>query len=544
MSRYALGLDFGTGSVRALVVDCETGNEMAEAVCSYAHGVITETLPGSNKPLPPEFALQCPADYFNGTLTVIRKVLETVKADDIVGIGIDFTACTVLPIKKDGKPLCELDEFKGNPQAWVKLWKHHAAQPQADRVNAIAHKRGEKFLEYYSGIISSEWLIPKCWETLEKAPEVYAAADLFIEAGDWIVQQMTGSFSRNACAAGYKGLWSEELGNPSEDFLKALDPGLAGLNRKLIDRIVAAGEEAGTVSEAFAAQSGLKAGTPVSGAIIDAHSGVPGMGVSEAGPLCMIMGTSGCHMLPADHLRLFNGYAGVVKDGILPGFYGYESGQAAVGDIYGWFSKQFTSISIDEIEEQAGKLVPGESGLVALDWMNGNRSVLMNAHLSGTILGLTLTSKPAEVQRALIEATAFGTKIIVDSYLDNKVPVSELVVCGGLSQLEPVMQIFADVLELPLKTAASGQAVALGSAIFGAVAARSNRGGFDTVSEAVKKMTKPSARIFTPDPAASKVYRELFAIYKRCHDFFGKEEPQLMKNLKQIKIRTKGETHE
>jgi L-ribulokinase len=471
-------------------------------------------------------------------------VLKKVNGADIVGIGIDFTACTVLPIKKDGTPLCELAEFKANPQAWVKLWKHHAAQPQADRVNAVARERGEKFLEYYSGIISSEWLIPKCWETLEKAPEVYEAADLFIEAGDWVVHQMTGSFSRNACAAGYKGLWSEELGNPSKEFLAALAPNLAGLNDKIIERIVAAGEEAGTVSEAFAAQSGLKAGTPVSGAIIDAHSGVPGMGVSTAGPLCMIMGTSGCHMLPAEDLHLFNGYAGVVKDGILPGLYGYESGQAAMGDVYGWFAKYFMGLPISELEGKAKRLVPGESGLVALDWMNGNRSVLMNTNLSGTILGLTLGSKPEEVYRALVEATAFGTKIIVDSYLNNGVPVTELVACGGLIRFDFVMQVFADVLELPVKTAASGQAVALGSAIFGAVAAGGARGGFDTATEAVEKMTQPFARTFTPNPAASKVYRELFAIYKRCHDFFGQEEPELMKQLKQIRSQGKGATHE
>jgi L-ribulokinase len=544
MTRYALGLDYGTLSVRALIVDCKTGEEVAEATYAYPHKVITETLPGGNRKLPPEFALQCPADYTNGTLTVIREVLKTVRGDDIAGIGIDFTACTVLPIKQDGTPLCELAEFENNPHAWVKLWKHHAAQPQADRINEIAHKRGEKFLAYYSGIISSEWMLPKCWETLEKAPEVYESADLFIEAGDWIVQQMTGSFSRNACAAGYKGLWSEELGNPSEDFLAALAPKLAGLNSKIIDRIVAAGEEAGTISPAFAELSGLKVGTPVSGAIIDAHSGVPGMGVSTAGPLCMIMGTSGCHMLPSENLHLFKGYAGVVKDGILPGMYGYESGQAAVGDIFGWFAKNFTTVSIDEIEELAGRLAPGESGLVALDWMNGNRSVLMNTNLSGTILGLTLSSTPAEIQRALIEATAFGTKIIVDSYIDNKVPVTELVACGGLSQVDVIMQIFADILELPLKAASSGQAVALGSAIFGAVAAGRAHGGFDTVSEAVKKMTKPSARTFTPNPEASKVYRELFSIYKRCHDIFGKEEPQLMKNLKQIKSCAKGASHE
>ncbi len=539
MKRTALGLDYGTASVRALVVDCETGREVAEAVYKYPHKTITDALPGSDQKLQPEFALQCPADYTEGALSVIREVLQKVDGEEIVGIGIDFTACTVLPIQKDGTPLYDLDAFKNNPYAWVKLWKHHAAQPQADRINALAHERGEKFLEYYSGIVSSEWMLPKCWETLEKAPEVYEAADLFIEAGDWIVQQMTGSFSRNACAAGYKGLWSEELGNPSEDFLTALDPALSGFNNKLVDRIVGAGVEAGTISEAYAAQSGLKAGTPVSAAIIDAHSGVPGMGVAEAGPLCMIMGTSGCHMLPATDLHLFNGYAGVVKDGILPGLYGYESGQSAVGDIFGWFADHFSDLSIEALEEQAAELAPGETGLVALDWMNGNRSVLMNTHLSGTILGLTLSSTPAEVQRALIEGTAFGTKIIVDSYVDNGVPISELVACGGLSQIDIVMQIFADILELPLKTAVSGQAVALGSAIFGAVAAGSDRGGFDSVSEAVEKMTTPSTQIFLPNPDASKVYRELFAIYKRCHDFFGQEEPNLMKDLKRIKAREK-----
>jgi len=537
MNRYALGLDYGTASVRALVVDCATGKEIAEATFDYPHGTLSETLPGSDRKLPPEFALQYPADYTDGALEVIREVLQTVGGSEIVGIGIDFTACTVLPIKTDGTPLCELGEFKDNPQAWVKLWKHHAAQPQADRVNAVARERGEKFLEYYSGIISSEWMIPKCWETLEQAPDVYAAADLFIEAGDWIIQQMTGAFSRNACAAGYKGLWSEELGNPSEEFLTALDPALAGLNGKLVERIVAAGEEAGTVSESFAALSGLKAGTPVSGAIIDAHSGVPGMGVSGAGPLCMIMGTSGCHMLPAEELHLFNGYAGVVKDGILPGLYGYESGQAAVGDIYGWFAKDFMGIPFPEISAKAEHLAPGESGLVALDWMNGNRSILMDANLSGAILGLTLASKPEEVYRALVEATAFGTKIIVDSYLDNHVPVTELVACGGLIRFELVMQIFADVLELPVKTAASGQAVALGSAIFGAVAAGSARGGFDTMDEAIASMTQPCTRTFVPNAEASAVYRELFAVYKRCHDFFGQEEPDLMKNLKKIKHR-------
>lgn len=543
MSRYALGLDYGTESVRALAVDCENGTEAAEAVFVYPHGVMTQTLPDGCGSLPPDFALQHPADYLQGTLAVIRSILQAVPAEEIIGIGVDFTACTVLPVRKDGTPLCTLPEFRDNRHAWVKLWKHHAAQPQADRTNAVAHERNEKFLHYCSGAVSSEWLVPKCLETLEEAPEVYHAADLFMEAGDWIVQQMTGTFTRNACAAGYKGLWSEELGNPSGKFLAALNPEFDGLNQKLIPNILPAGVCAGTVSKHFASISGLRETTPVSAAIIDAHSGVPGMGVSGPGPLCMIMGTSACHMLPASELHLFSGYAGVVKDGIFPGFYGYESGQSAVGDLFAWFSKTFSGIPFQELEQKARQLKAGESGLIALDWMNGNRSILMNAGLSGMLLGLTLASKPAEVYRALIEGSAFGTKIIIDSYRNNGIPVKELIACGGLTGSDFIMQIFCDVLDMPVKIAASGQAVALGSAIFGAVAAGTTQGGFKTVEEAVEKMTRPCTKTFHPDPQAAAVYRDLFAIYRQCHAFFGEENPQLMKQLKQIrKHRSTGET--
>jgi len=259
------------------------------------------------------------------------------------------------------------------------------------------------------------------------------------------------------------------------------------------------------------------------------------MGVAEPGPLCMIMGTSSCHMLPADDLHLFNGYAGVVKDGILPGFYGYESGQAAVGDLFGWFAKEFMGLPFDEITAKAKALKPGASGVLALDWMNGNRSILMDAGLSGLIVGLTLTTKPEEVYRALVEATAFGTKIIIDSYRDNGVPITEIVACGGLIESELIMQIYADVTGLPIKAAASGQAVALGSAIFGAVASGAAHGGFDSMTEAIPKMTQPFTHTFEPNAEAAATYSELFSLYKRCHDFFGKEEPQLMKDLKRIK---------
>ncbi|HYF51113.1 MAG TPA: ribulokinase [Planctomycetota bacterium] len=556
MQRYALGLDYGTESVRAIVVDCANGNEAAVAVSKYEHGVISHSLPGSSQSLPHDFALQHAQDYLDSGIGVIREVLKEVSAEQIVGIGVDFTACTILPIKGDGTPLMFLPEFKNNPHAWVKLWKHHAAQAQADRINEVARARGEQFLKYYGGMISSEWMLPKCWEILEHAPEVYAAADIIIDAGDWIVQQLTGQFTRNACAAGYKGFWNAELGFPSREFLGALDPKLADIGTKWLQNIVAPGRKAGEVSYEFAKKSGLKAGTPVSAATIDAHSGVPGMGVGDEGAASIIMGTSSCHMILSRELKFFEGYAGVTKDGIVPGFYGYESGQSAVGDIFGWFAKAFlpsplrgegrrersergvrgsaldTEDNFAVLSKRASALRAGQSGLLALDWMNGNRSVLMNANLSGMIAGLTLHSKPEEVYRALIEASAFGTRIILEAYTTAGIPIREVAVCGGLTRDPLLMQIYADVLNLPVKVAASDQAVALGSAILGALAA----GLFDNMNAAIGKMTRPPARTYQPNAAERRAYDRLFGLYQRCHDIFGREQQQIMVELKQLRM--------
>jgi len=543
MGHYALGLDFGTESVRALAVDCETGNEAVEAVSPYAHGVITKYLPGSNIPLPPDFALQNPQDYIESSIAVISEVLKHISPEDIIGIGIDFTACTILPIKSDGTPLMKINQFKDSPHAWVKLWKHHAAQSEADKVNDVAHERNEPFLKYYSGLISSEWMLPKCWEIANKAPEVYQESDIIIDAGDWIVYQITGKYCRNTCAAGYKGLWSAELGFPSKEFLSVLASKLRDLDDKWLKNIAYPGQCIGGVSKSFAAQSGLKARTPVSAATIDAHSGVPGMGVCREGPISIIMGTSSCHMVLSKKLRFFKGYAGVVKDGIIPGFYGYESGQSAVGDIFAWFARDFLDRKnnpFKEISIKAALLKPGESGLIALDWMNGNRSILMNSHLTGIILGLTLDSRPEEVYRALIEATAFGTRIILDSHTNAGIPVEELVVCGGLAQDPLILQIYADVTGLPFKVAASNQAVALGAAIFGSVAAGHEKGGFASFEEAIASMTKPPVKTYFPDKNARIVYDQLFKIYKHCHDHFGRENADIMKRLKQIKNQIRG----
>lgn len=537
-SRFALGLDFGTESVRALAVDCDVGEEAAQAVVPYADGVIT-------RDLPPDFALQNPENYVDSSLKAIRAILKDVPAERITGIGVDFTACTILPILRDGTPLMRLERFRSDPHAWVKLWKHHAAQPEADLINEVARRRGEPFMKYYSGLISSEWMLPKCWEVARHAPTVYAATDIFIDAGDWIVHQITGRFTRNSCAAGYKGLWNSDLGFPSKDFLGALDPAIRDLDEKWLKNIVSPGQRAGQVSEAFADRSGLIETTPVSAAIIDAHSGVAGMGVCREGPVSLIMGTSTCHMVLSRKLRLFEGYAGVVKDGIIPGFYGYESGQSAVGDIFGWFAKDFLNTEFDEISAKAAALKPGESGLVALDWLNGNRSVLMNSDLTGMVLGLTLDSRPEEVYRTWIEGTAFGTRQIIETHESAGIPVTELVACGGLVKDPMIMQVYSDVTGLPVKVAASSQAVALGAAILGALAssdagtepqaAPSAVDRSSMTEEVIARMTQPPAEVYHPDPTAKSVYDRLYAVYLHAHDHFGRENPEIMKRLKEIK---------
>jgi L-ribulokinase len=410
--KYSLGLDYGTQSGRAVLVEVETGIEVAEAVLPYKHGVIDEYLPGTNIKLPQDFALQNPDDYIEVLTTTVPKVMSDtgIYPEDIIGVGIDFTSCTILPVTKEGGALCKLPEYRQNPHSWVKLWKHHAAQPEANEINRIAGERNESFLSRYGGKISSEWLVPKVWQILKEAPEIYSAADSFMEAGDWVTMQLTGVDVRNSCAAGYKALWSKSEGYPNNDFFKALDPRLENLvEEKLNSQILPIGSKAGELCKEMAEKMGLKAGTAVSVANVDAHVAAPAVKVVEPGKMLMIMGTSTCHMLLAEENKLVKGVGGVVEDGIIPGFYGYEAGQAAVGDIFEWFvdnqvPESYRKEAKDRgvnihtlLEEKASKLKPGESGLIALDWWNGNRSTLVDADLTGMILGATLLTKPEEI---------------------------------------------------------------------------------------------------------------------------------------------------
>ena len=557
MAKYALGIDFGTESGRAALVDVADGREVATSVYSYLHGVIDEKLPISDKEvhLEPDWALQDPEDYLRTFQVAIPAVMKEsgIDAADVIGLGIDFTACTMLPVKADGTPLCFLPEFHDRPHAWVKLWKHHAAQPEADKINETARRMGLKWLDRYGGKISSEWFFSKVLQILDEAPEVYAAADRMIEAADWVIWQLTGVESRNSCTAGYKAIWSKREGFPDQSYFKTLDPRLEDVVDEKMSRIIQPmGDRAGGLTEQAAKWTGLVPGTAVAIANVDAHVAVPAATVTEPGRMVMIMGTSICHMVLGTEEQIVPGMCGYVEDGIIPGYFGYEAGQSCVGDHFAWFVENCTpasyvqeadhlSIDIHQLlEEKAARLKPGESGLLALDWWNGNRSVLVDVDLTGLLLGATLATKPEEIYRALIEATAYGTRVIVDTFQDNGVPIWELVACGGLPEKNKLlMQIYADVTGREIKVSASTQTPALGSAMFGAVAAGKASGGYDTIYEAATTMAHLKGETFKPIPENQGVYERLYTEYLRLHDYFGRGGNDVMKTLKKIKAEVK-----
>lgn len=545
MSKYVIGVDFGTLSGRTVVVEVATGRQVAESVSQYRHGVMDRQLP-SGKELPPDWALQDPQDYLIVLEETIPQALREagIMAEDVIGIGTDFTSCTVLATDKDGVPLCFYPEWRDNPHSWVKLWKHHAAQPEADKITSIAKERGESFLNSYGGKISSEWFWPKVWQVLNEAPEIFEKAEKFIEAADWIVWQLTGSEIRSAAVAGYKALKQQRF--PSQDFFCALDPRLQKVSEEIEKlKFLPPGAKAGGLSPLWAEKLGLKPGIAVAVGNIDAHAGVPGTGVASPGKLVMIMGTSTCHLLIAQEKVEVPGICGVVEDGIIPGFWGYEAGQAAVGDIFAWFvdnclpeayaqEAQACCLSPHELlTEKAQHLAPGKGGLLALDWWNGNRSVLVDADLSGCIFGLTLSTKPEEIYRALIEATAFGSKRIIETFEQYGCQIHEIYACGGLPVKNPfLMQIYADVLGISIKVASFAQTSALGAAMCGAVAAGAAQGGYDDIVAATKAMVPEPEIVYNPGQA-NKTYTKLYELYQQVHDYLGMGN--ILRTLKALK---------
>ncbi|MEU5566524.1 ribulokinase [Micromonospora musae] len=533
--RFVIGVDFGTLSGRALVVRVRDGAELGTAVHTYRSGVMDSALAADGQPLPADWALQDPDDYREVLRQAVPAALAAsgVDAEQVVGIGIDFTACTVLPTRADGTPLCELPGLRTRPHAYVKLWKHHAAQQQADRINALAHERGEPWIGRYGGKISAEWQYAKALQLLEEDPEIYARAERWIEAADWIVWQLCGAETRNVCTAGYKGI-RQDGQYPSRDYLAALNPDFAGFVEKINGPLVALGERAGGLTAEAAAWTGLSAGIAVAVGNVDAHVTAAAAQAIEPGRLVAIMGTSTCHVVNGTELAEVAGMCGVVDGGISAGHWGYEAGQSGVGDIFGWYVEHAAPdgyASHETLTEQAAEQPVGAHGLVALDWWNGNRSLLVNHDLSGVIVGLTLATRPPDIYRALLESTAYGTRMIMEAFADAGVPVDELVVAGGLTGNRLLMQIYADVTNRPLSIIGSAQGPALGSAIHAAVAA----GVHADVPTAAAVMGRVTRDAYLPDPERVRAYDALYAEYRRLHDHFGRGGDDVLLRLRFIR---------
>ncbi|WUH89556.1 ribulokinase [Streptomyces sp. NBC_00433] len=539
-----VGVDFGTLSGRALVVAVEDGAELGSAVHEYTHGVVEGVLPGGGGVLPPDWALQVPQDWRDVLRFAVPRALAAagVRAEQVVGIATDFTACTVLPVLADGTPLSEVAEFAGRAHAFAKLWRHHAAQPEADDIVAAAVGSGQGWLARYGGKISSEWQFAKALQVLREDPGVYAAAERWIEAADWIVWELTGAENRNLCTAGYKGIHQDGV-YPDAEFLASLHPDFADFTKKLDFPLSQLGSPAGVLSARAAALTGLREGTVVAVGNVDAHVTSAAARALEPGHMLAIMGTSTCHIMNSDVLAEVPGMCGVVRDGVVPGLWGYEAGQSGVGDILAWAVRTAAphgyvaearreGVSVHELLTRRAASQPvGGHGLVALDWHSGNRSVLVDHHLSGLIVGLTLDTRPEDIYRALVEATAFGTRTIIEAFEGSGVAVGEFTAAGGLLKNTFLMQTYSDVLNRPVNVLASEQGPALGAAIHAAVAA----GVYPDIRTASAAMGRIERAVYVPDPERAAAYDGLYAEYRTLHDYFGRGGNDVMHRLRALR---------
>lgn len=553
--KYTIGLDYGTNSVRALIVNVATGAEVASAVWVYAHGTQGVILARD-----PNLARQHPADYVRGAEITIKQALATAKKnvrgfspDQVVGIGVDTTGSTPLPVDKEGQPLAFQKKFANNPAAMAWLWKDHTGVNEAAEITALAKKMRPQYLAKCGGTYSSEWFWSKVLHCLRTAPEVFNAAYSWVELADYVPAALTGTespdlFIAGVCAAGHKAMYNARWGGyPDKAFLSKFHPKLGALRDRLTPRVTTVDKSVGGLTPAWAKRTGLSTGTPVAVGAFDAHLGAVGSGVA-AGTLVKIIGTSTCDISVASNktkLADVPGLCGIVDGSVLPGYFGLEAGQSAVGDIFNWFVNYIKPLgkagTHEALTAGAVQLKPGESGLLALDWNNGNRTILVDQRLTGMLIGQTLYTTPAEIYRALIEATAFGALTIINRFEEYGVKIKQVVNCGGIAEKNPVvMQIYADVTGRPMKISRSAQTCALGSAIAAAVAA----GVYPNFAVAQKKMTGLKPHIFKPNPKAHAVYRELYALYRKLHDAFGTKEWKgnlfdVMKSLLEIRGRAR-----
>jgi len=562
-TKYSIGLDYGTNSVRAVIINVKNGSQVGEGVFHYTHGN-SGVLTHSSKPL---MARQHPQDYIDGYCEAVTQAVRDAQVssdftpDKIIGIGVDTTGSSPMPIDKDATPLALKESFTDNPDAWVWLWKDHTSYEEAEKINTIAGMYRPQFLSKIGGSYSSEWFWAKIWHALRVNPEVFDAAYTWIEIADWIPASLcevndADKIKRGICAAGHKALYHQEWnGYPDKEFLEMLDPKMKKLKATLPSKAGENDEIAGHLSSKWAQKMGIPAGIPVAMGAFDAHYGGIGSGIAP-GTLIKNIGTSCCDIMVAplsDHLMDIPGLCGIVPGSVLPGHYGLEAGQSAIGDIFGWFVNVISRGSdkkavFREIENEAEKIAPGESGLIALDWMNGNRTILVDQRLTGLFVGMTLHTTAAEMYRALVEATAFGARIIAERFEEYGVPVERVINCGGIPYKSTLlMQIYADVFGKTMELSQSHQTAALGSAIAGAVVAGSQDGGYDNYADASKSMTGVLATRYEPNPSAVKIYNQLYPLYKELHDSFGMDQEQrdlshIMKKLMHIRDSVKGAT--
>jgi len=554
-NQYTIGLDYGTNSVRALIVNVANGAEIAAAVWTYAHGTQGVVLSRD-----PNLARQHPADYLTGAETTIKQALASAKKsvkgfspDQVIGIGVDTTGSTPLPVNKEGQPLVFQKKFAGNPAALAWLWKDHTSVNEAVEITALAKEIRPQFLAKCGGTYSSEWFWSKLLHCLRTAPAVFNAAHSWVELSDFVPASLTGTehpdkFIAGVCAAGHKAMWNAKWeGYPDTEFLAKLDPKLAQLRARLTPRVHTIDRAVGGLTAAWAKKTGLTAGIPVAVGAFDCHLGAVGSGVTP-GTLVKIIGTSTCDIsIAANTSQLADvpGLCGIVDGSVLPGYFGLEAGQSAVGDLFNWWVNYIQphgeKLSHRKLDEEALKLAPGESGLLALDWNNGNRTILVDQRLTGLMVGQTLYSTPAEVYRALVEATAFGALTIINRFEEYGVKISQIVNCGGIAEKSPLtMQIYADVTGRPMKLSRSAQTCALGSAIAAAVVA----GAHKDYASAQEKMTGLKPKVYKPNAKAHAVYKELYALYKELHDAFGTQAWNgnlygVMKKLIEIRSRVR-----
>lgn len=529
MKQYTLGIDFGTLSARAVALDIETGAEAAQAEFVYPHGVLDRQLPGG-KTLPPMYALQHPKDYLDAIRAVCGQILQKIPKEQIIALGIDFTTATVLPVDEAGTPLCFLEAFIDEPHAYAKLWKHHGPVKQAEKLNRVAKAQKAPWLVRCGDTISSEWLFPKILETLEEAPTVFDRTYRFYEAGDWLNFILTGQETHNPCMASLKGCWTEELGYPTDDYFRAVEPRLAGIvGTKVSPKVNRVDEIAGKITKSGASLTGLQEGTQVAVAMGDCHAAMPALNVVRPGQAMVVIGTSGVILANTEKPKSVPGICALTNGGVIPEVCTMEAGQAALGDSFDWLVKTF-GLSHQELTEKASRLKPGQSRLLALDWWSGNRSVLKNDGLSGLLIGLNLQTRPEEIYRALIESTAYGLRVIVENYEANGVSIGDICAAGGIALKNPMlMQIYADVLGRTLTVSGCSQAGARGCALYAAVAA----GIFSDIQEAAEKNALPAVATYSPIPENREIYDKLFAEYKKLHDYFGRENP-VMDTLAQL----------